>query len=130
MIDWDYERSRCAIGFGEGQMIPHPQWCTSSDPLVLKDLYERMLPGIRLAAEGCGYAIGVHGSMTRDLDLIAAPWTEKISTPDELAHAVQRAACGSSGAWKEPERKPHGRIGYSLHVGTHAYIDLSVLRPT
>lgn len=38
------------------------------------------LPDFRLiweVARGCGYAIGLHGSMKRDVDLIAVPWTDE-----------------------------------------------------
>lgn len=35
-----------------------------------------------------GYAIGVHGSMSRDLDLIAVPWVESASSPDELLKEI------------------------------------------
>lgn len=31
------------------------------------------LPGMQLAARGCGYALAVHGSLARDIDLIAVP---------------------------------------------------------
>lgn len=32
---------------------------------------------IRELAKEIGYAIGAHGSLERDLDLIAAPWSEE-----------------------------------------------------
>ena len=90
--------------------------------------YEAVLPDVRAAARACGYGVGVHGSMTRDLELIAVPWVEQAASANDLAHAVQRAACGVSGAW-QVEHKPHGRIGYTLHIGRSGYIDLSVVPP-
>ena len=126
MVDWDYEASRCAIGDLPGQ-IPRIEWCVSDDPIEKRKHYEKVLPLIREAAKKLGYAIGLHGSLERDLDLIAVPWEETFCAPDELAHAVQRAASGSSGAWPEPIKKPHGRLGYVLHIGVYAYIDLSII---
>jgi len=32
---------------------------------------------IRAIARECGYAVGVHGSLKRDFDLIAAPWADQ-----------------------------------------------------
>ncbi len=45
----------------------------------------------------------------RDVDLIAAPWIARPSTPDALAAAIA-AELGSS--IKERRKRPHGRIGY------------------
>lgn len=84
------------------------------------------LPVLRATARQHGYALGLHGSMRRDLDLIAMPWVKTFSVPGELAKNLQIAASGSWGAWKI-QMKPHGRIGYTLFIGTGAYIDLSVM---
>lgn len=84
-----------------------------------------------------GYAIAVHGSTMRDLDLLAVPWGANPDTPDELAEALCAGLdCGQAGGWHE---KPHGRQGIALAGGKTAhwhglrtrpgYIDLSVIRP-
>jgi hypothetical protein len=68
-----------------------------------------ILPAIRQAAHGVGYAIGVHGSMRRDLDLIAVPWTEEHADRDALASAISVAACGANHAEYGWNEKPCGR---------------------
>lgn len=83
-----------------------------------------------------GYAIGVHGSKMRDLDLIAAPWVDKAPlAPDgpvtarELVESICQALPGVASA---PERRPHGRLGFVI-VPRHRwgidawYIDISVM---
>lgn len=78
-----------------------------------------------------GYAIGVHGSRVRDVDLIAVPWIEGCAiTPQVLAEMIAEALPGVLvGGW---ERKPHGRQGITIYPkwrwGFDSwYIDLSVM---
>jgi hypothetical protein len=85
---------------------------------------------VRNVARGHGYAIGVHGSLVRDVDLIAAPWIERASAPDELAKAI---ADELGGAVRARARRAHGRIGYVVLIpgGKHpTYVDLSVMAPS
>jgi hypothetical protein len=90
---------------------------------------------IRTVARTCGYAIAVHGSQTRDLDLIAAPWTvEAVSAQalvdalcDEVPLVVREAEPPVEGS---PEAKPWGRLAWALHgvsVPNVHYVDLSVV---
>lgn len=46
---------------------------------------------VRKAAHEAGWAIGVHGSLIRDIDLIAVPWREGASSPEELVDAIKEA---------------------------------------
>lgn len=102
------------------------------------------LHAIRDAAKEHGYAIGLHGSVRRDFDLMAIPWTESASDKDTLAHAIAVAACGITRegpyVW---EKKPRGRSAVSLCIclTDHAnpdfkdmigagHIDLSVIENT
>lgn len=56
-------------------------------------LYAVMYPELARIAKAHGYALSVHGSMTRDFDLIAVPWTDHAGDPypmvDEMKHAVR-----------------------------------------
>ena len=105
------------------------RWHTAFQKWELKLLYEGLLPRLRETARQCGYGLGVHGSMQRDLDLIAIPWVEKPMKPITLARRLQKTACGASSkiSWT---KKPSGRISTSLFIGTQAYLDLSVMPKT
>lgn len=62
-----------------------------------------------------GYALAVHGSLARDFDLIAIPWTEKPGTPDEVLDELTATfAVKRIGDWSD---KPHGRRAFTLSVG-------------
>ena len=75
-----------------------------------------------------GYAIAIHGSMTRDLDLIAAPWTDEATSAEELVEAVaDRIGAFIEEPPRSPTQKPHGRLAWSLILCGSGYIDLSVM---
>jgi hypothetical protein len=102
-------------------------WLRAESPDDLQVAYQNVLPSIRSAARLKGYAIGVHGSMRRDLDLIAAPWKSRASSQKALVKAIQLAVSNCYEANPEMHKRPHGRNAYVIHIGTHAYIDLSVM---
>ena len=111
------------------------EWFQAASVDEMQAFFESRLPAIREAARAHGYAIGVHGSMRRDLDLIAAPWRDGAADAETLAHAVAKAACGihRNGAYNW-EQKPVGRIATSLPicwvdngVDGAGHIDLSVV---
>jgi hypothetical protein len=57
-----------------------------------------------------------HGSLRRDLDLIAVPWVENYSDKDALAEAIQKAACGFTMSKYDWEQKPHGRMATAFPI--------------
>lgn len=81
---------------------------------------------IRTLAKEVGYAIGEHGSKLRDLDLIAAPWTEDAVDADKLAKHIAdnmnaRVFLGNE------HNKPLGRKAFIIQIdGYYKQIDLSV----
>src|SRR4051812_44504670 len=68
-----------------------------------------------------GYALAVHGSLARDIDLVAVPWTEGAGDADALLADLKGAAMGVFGrARLDPAdgwtQKPHGRRAKSIHI--------------
>jgi hypothetical protein len=113
-----------------------PRWENASGERT-----ERFLSRVRAVARECGYAVTVHGSLKfeRDLDLVAVPWTPEAVSADQLiarlcedVPLVERPCnlyADPDGPRVEPnpERKPWGRIGWSLAgCPEHRYVDLSV----
>lgn len=94
-----------------------------------------LLPELQAVAKSCGYAIGVHGSMRRDLDLIAAPWTEEATDPKDLIDALVKTLGGTlSDKWMcgAPTVKPYGRLCWCIYFdanqeGWGPYLDISVM---
>lgn len=94
--------------------------------------YLALLDDIRAVARGLGYAVGLHGSLQRDFDLIACPWTADARPAEELVDAVARLVKGDWHPGTVTE-KPHGRRAWTIHIGWHdalrttTLIDLSVM---
>ena len=91
-----------------------------------------LLPIINKVAKEHGYAITIHGSLQRDYDLVAIPWTDKVSTCNNLIAAIEKACGGfqlERVSKKRPyyTRKPHGRKAYIIHLGAGVYMDISVM---
>src|ERR1700733_1051695 len=109
------------------------EWQTITRKRDLERLYKSIIPVLRAEARECGYGLGVHGSLQRDLDLIAVPWVTKHVKPLTLALRLHSSVSKYevSGHWlhvtKNVTTKPCGRLAYAMYLGTHAYIDLSVM---
>jgi hypothetical protein len=78
-----------------------------------------------------GYVLALHGSMGRDLDIIAIPWTEDADNPEKLLRAFKRFITSKATInyrIPQPIKKPHGRDAYVLPIGFDGqYIDLSIM---
>jgi hypothetical protein len=112
----------------------------AAHPDRVRRKYESLIGPLREEAQRLGYAIGVHGSLARDIDLIACPWTEAAVPPPELAEALRKKAerLNDGVAFLKPPEddeffqngcpglKPHGRLTWSIQLGG-TYLDLSVL---
>lgn len=62
-----------------------------------------------------GYNIIVHGSMNRDLDLIAIPWEEEVKNVPEMIDKI--AECFGGFVMQDTNReKPHGRTVYVINI--------------
>jgi len=81
-------------------------------------------------AADLGYMLTVHGSMARDMDLIAVPWIEDVEPHEKLVAEISKLL--EPTVWKDfhfKERgvKPHGRVVYTLAIYSDWFIDLSIL---
>lgn len=95
----------------------------------MKEPYAQRIPILRATAREHGYALGLHGSGERDLDLIAVPWTEQASAVDILIEAL-RASINGFLHNPLPYHKPHGRRVWVIYLhapGSRLYVDLSVM---
>ena len=112
-------------------------WTAVKNKDELELFYLSVIPAIREASKKCGYAIGVHGSLRRDLDLIAVPWVEEFVDKEVLAREIHKAACGLESQSYSWENKPNGRLAtcfpicWTWHeepmILSIGHIDLSVV---
>jgi hypothetical protein len=116
--------------------------------ILVREEYDRLIGPLTETARALGYCLGVHGSLARDIDLIAVPWTVEACDPIRLTEVLRVEAERVAGRHvmqlnitepspdpfdytrRGPEPKPHGRGGWSLQIiGTDTYLDLSVFPP-
>lgn len=99
-------------------------------------IYSQILPRIRRAAKELGYAIAIHGTLTRDLDLLAVPWVEEAAEAADLVKVIADTVGGyvigdrtdDLGCVSDhPTTQPHGRLSWNICWGGKAFIDLSVM---
>lgn len=94
--------------------------------------YTVLYPEFRQKALDLGYTLALHGSMARDMDMIAVAWVKEAKSPDELVRAFSDCIGGT--VWKNHHFKnkalmPHNRIAYTLSIFSDWFIDLSIIPP-
>lgn len=97
-----------------------PTWA----PAYVVGIYPQLVE----VARANGYALALHGSLQRDLDLIAVPWAEAAVSPVELIRALgQVFDLEPNHPIDKPGKKPHGRLSWTLPLWWGAYLDISVM---
>lgn len=89
-------------------------------------MYANLYPTMRDIARAHGYALAVHGSMMRDMDVIAVPWTHDACDPQELVDAFAKAIAFDH-VDDEPALKLHGRKVWTLAFPGTCFVDLSIM---
>lgn len=105
-----------------------------SAPRVPYVTTDKVIEDVRAVAHNCGYAIAVHGSLSphRDIDLLAAPWTDEARSYRRLVKEIGRLPYLWRPTSDADTEKPHGRLAAVFHIrdrkpGCPVYIDLSVM---
>jgi len=88
--------------------------------------YVAMYPMLAAIARSHGYALAVHGSVSRDFDVVCIPWAVEVSRPqtvvDQIVNTSLLRVVG------EPETKLHGRLVYTISIGFgECFVDLSFM---
>lgn len=95
--------------------------------------YAAMWGDLKNAALDCGWALGLHGSLNSDMDIMAMPWTEKATTVEVMLQTLEKCLtipdkfCGGI---KKSTDKPNNRIVYSLSIWADFYLDINIIYAT
>jgi len=96
--------------------------------------YIMLYPTLCEIARENGYALAIHGTVTRDMDLVAIPWIDNPCTPIKLMELISAhvqanmdIVDGTGEKLSEPTKKPHGRLAWAIPIGYGAVIDLSIM---
>lgn len=93
---------------------------------TLRAVYKQVWPEALRVSQAHGYALALHGSLERDMDLVAFPWARGASTPRALAKAIARALGGRIDPDHDPDEKLYGRKAWIIRLGGGAHLDFSV----
>lgn len=86
---------------------------------------------IRQAAMDCGWALGLHGSLSSDMDIMAMPWVEDAKPVEEMIDAMIN--CFTDNPFNDLSRKPYynkpnNRVVYTIHIWSNWYLDINVIQ--
>ena len=106
-----------------------PKEKPSNDNKWLPIMYCTFFGMFKESAEKHGYCLAVHGSLTRDMDLILVPWTED---PDPVTAVLKDwedivGDVPREKPYTSRKEKPHGRVAYTIPTGAGGYVDVSVI---
>lgn len=88
--------------------------------------YASLWPDLREAALDCGWALGLHGSLANDMDIMAMPWTEEAIHPLEMILKLKK--CFSDTKINVSETKmPNNRMVYTLSIWADFYLDINII---
>lgn len=99
--------------------------------MIMDPDYARAFSIIRCIAWSHGYAAALHGSCTRDLDVVLVAWTD-IAEENHEKIVKQVASSTNTKISGSFSGKPHGRKAYTLlfkEFGDPRWIDLSIIPP-
>lgn len=93
--------------------------------------YACILEDLKLAAAKCGWALGLHGSLSNDMDIMAMPWTEDARPVEEMIQAL--SDCFTGNPWKDQHtiphyNKPNNRVVYTMPIYADWYLDINVIK--
>jgi len=96
-----------------------------SKPIQVKpNLYAVYFPPLKQIAFKYGYNLVIHGSMNRDMDLIAIPWADELRQHLEMITEMSEFVGGKI-MINDDNRlfsdKPHGRICYVIDIYRGGY---------
>lgn len=117
------------------------KWYKTKNKDELEKVYRSLIPKLKGVARANGYNLLVHGSLRRDLDLLAVPWVDKAIQAKKLAKLLHVACIGKDSPYllnryELSDTKPHNRLTIVLMIGNHGksirkpqavYIDLGIM---
>lgn len=123
------KKADCPLCHGTGtQPSPATKPKASETGRVPGFTYAWMIPYITRIGVDNGWGIAVHGSMCRDLDLLAVPWTDEAIPANELIAKLCKMTDGELQQETAGTEKPHGRKAYTITFkGAWHFIDLSIV---
>lgn len=91
--------------------------------------YAAMWEDLRKAALEVGWALGLHGSLASDMDIMAMAWTEEAVHPLEMILALKKCFDKPKEITLTETPMPNNRMVYTLSIWADFYLDINVIKP-
>jgi len=89
--------------------------------------YASLWPDLRQAALDCGWALGLHGSLANDMDIMAMPWTEEAIPAFEMILKLKKCFSDTKIDVSETPM-PNNRTVYTLSIWADFYLDINIIQ--
>lgn len=92
--------------------------------------YACLWEDFRKAALDCGWALGLHGSLNSDMDIMAMAWTEEAVSVEEMIISLENCLTTPDERIFKTEKstdKPNNRVVYTIHIFSDFYLDVNVI---
>jgi hypothetical protein len=98
-------------------------------PASYAPVYCALYPELAELTRRFGYALAIHGSMAKDFDIVAIPWTPNAADPNDVVAAICTEFAFINGRPDSPVTTEHGRVSHPLMpLHSHGcYLDISFM---
>lgn len=90
--------------------------------------YASLWPDLKDAALDCGWALGLHGSLANDMNIMAMPWTEEAIHPLEMILRLKKCFTENHLITIQETPKCNNRMVYTLSIWADFYLDINVIQ--
>ena len=93
--------------------------------------YAAMWDDLRQSAMNKGWALGLHGSLASDMDIMAMPWTVNASPVHEMLFAICDCFTDAKdlhNSMFKTTDKPNNRIVYTIPIWADFYLDINIIQ--
>ena len=106
-------------------MTKHRESITTNGRAVF---YAAMWNDFRQAALDCGWALGLHGSLANDMDIMAMPWIKDAAHPLEMIIALKKCFDNPKEITLQETEMPNNRMVYTLSIWADFYLDINIIK--
>jgi len=92
--------------------------------------YACMWEDFRKSALDCGWALGLHGSLNSDMDIMAMPWIEEAKPIEEMIESLELCLTKPDEQIFKTTKsidKPNNRVVYTIHIFADFYLDINII---
>jgi hypothetical protein len=101
--------------------------------MTTEEAFNKLYKPLSILITNAGYALAIHGSLRRDIDMVIIPWREELMPVGALMACIvdKIKELNNHALLIGPFRKPHGRLACTIHLGElggEPYLDISIMK--